>query len=307
MPLPLRARRDEGLDVLDPHQRQPARRRQPAEAQELADQPPQVGVVRRREPLDLVRGDRGAEHAAKIRQHDLRGAAAGSGRGSGRSPAPRCARARPAPPPTRWSRSCVSDSDTARMRWRPIVASALALRHDLRRAVVVARDREIRGLDLAQRRLAREQLDAGFLGGEARREAGGAARAVAAVGELLRGKEAGEVGRRRLARAAARSARSRPCRCRSGGTRRARPPCRDRASGGANHERGVGAGEAAGEDQRDVAARRLRAGRHGQAGAVVVEPARASRCRAPRAARARPAPAPRRRCRRRRSGARTPT
>ena len=57
---------------------------------------------------------------------------------------------------------------------------------DLRRAVVVARDREVVRLDLRQRRLARKQLDARFLRGEARGEACGAARAVAAVRQFLR-------------------------------------------------------------------------------------------------------------------------
>ena len=42
------------------------------------------------------------------------------------------------------------------------------------RAIVVARDGEIRGRDLPQRGLAREQLHAGFLGGKARRKARGA-------------------------------------------------------------------------------------------------------------------------------------
>src|SRR3989442_10636012 len=61
------------------------------------------------------------------------------------------------------------------------------------RAVGVARDRKIPGLDLSQRGFAREQLDAGLLGREACGKARGASGALAAVVELLRGEESVQV------------------------------------------------------------------------------------------------------------------
>ena len=65
--------------------------------------------------------------------------------------------------------------------------------HDLRRAEVVADDAEVVRLDLRQRRFAREQLDAGLLGGEARRQARRAARALARVRQFLRREEARQI------------------------------------------------------------------------------------------------------------------
>ena len=96
--------------------------------------------------------------------------------------------------------------------------------HRLRRAVVVARDGEIRGLDLPQRGLARKELDAGFLRGEARGEARGASGPVGRVGELARAEEERRGRRRASRRAGARCARSRRCRCRSGRRGRRHPP-----------------------------------------------------------------------------------
>jgi len=62
-----------------------------------------------------------------------------------------------------------------------------------RRAVVVARNRKIGGLDLSQRGFARKELEARLLGGEARREARRTSRTLAAVGQFLRGKQSGEI------------------------------------------------------------------------------------------------------------------
>ncbi len=143
-------------------------------------------VVRLRQPDDLGFGDRGAEHAAQIVQDDTRGATAAGGRGAGRpSGASACAGSASATADA-LVRSCVSDSAIARRRCRPSTRSARGAADDLRRAVVVARDGKIGGLDLAERQLARKELDAGLLGGKARGEARCAARPVAAVGELLR-------------------------------------------------------------------------------------------------------------------------
>jgi hypothetical protein len=64
------------------------------------------------------------------------------------------------------------------------------------RPVRIARDREICGIDLAQGGFAREQLDAGFLGREARGKAPDAARSFAAVDKLLRGEESAQLGGR---------------------------------------------------------------------------------------------------------------
>ena len=87
--------------------------------------------------------------------------------------------------------------------------------HDARRAVVVARDREIGLAELPERRLARKELEAGFLRGEARGEARRAARPLAGVAQFL-GREELAPDRPLASRAAAaRCARSRPCRCRS--------------------------------------------------------------------------------------------
>jgi len=65
--------------------------------------------------------------------------------------------------------------------------------NELRRAVIVARNREIGRLDLPQRRLAREQLDARLLGGEARGEAGRPSGALAAVFEFSPGKDPAQI------------------------------------------------------------------------------------------------------------------
>ena len=81
---------------------------------------------------------------------------------------------------------------------------------------------------------------------------------VAAVGELLRGEEPREIRGRRLAQQAFDARDLDGVDAAAVGRGAACPPCRGQASGGANEQRGVGAGEAAAEDQRDVAARRLR-------------------------------------------------
>ena len=65
--------------------------------------------------------------------------------------------------------------------------------HHARRAVIVAGDGEIRWLDRARRGLARKELDAGFLGGEARGETRGTAGSFAAVLDLFGGEDPAEV------------------------------------------------------------------------------------------------------------------
>ena len=94
------------------------------------------------------------------------------------------------------------------------------------RAVVVARDREVGRFDLPQRRLAREQLDARLLGGEARGEARRAARSVAGVVELLRGKELAQILGRRLGEQALDPGDLDGVDAAAAGRRRGRPPSR---------------------------------------------------------------------------------
>ena len=187
--LALRVRRDEGLDVLDAHQRQLARRRQPAEAEELAGEPPQVGVVRLREPLDLrfrrpCRRTRAGGSPAR-----RRGAAAGSDRGTGPPAEPRSAPARRAPRPRR---SRGRGSATARStgcgggRARP--ARSRSARPAARRSCRARpRNRRARSAPSAASR-GNSFTQASFAAKRAARLAR-AAGAVAAVGELLRGKE----------------------------------------------------------------------------------------------------------------------
>src|SRR4029078_8525758 len=61
--LALVIRVDERIEVLDANERELALAREPAKAQELAGEAPQVAVVRLREIDDLVLVERGAEHA----------------------------------------------------------------------------------------------------------------------------------------------------------------------------------------------------------------------------------------------------
>ena len=166
-------------------------------------------VVRLREPLDFRRRHGGPEHAAQVVDDHA---------------APKRQQveeqlARPAAPQVRVRsasatadalvRSCVSE--TAMPGDARAVEDRLRVRaaDDLRRAVAVARDGEVRRLDAPGRELARKELHARFLRGVARGEARRAPGPVAAVGELLRGEDLRRARRRRFARAAARCARSR--------------------------------------------------------------------------------------------------
>src|SRR6185312_12118891 len=72
-------------------------------------------------------------------------------------------------------------------------------RDDLGRAECAARHREVGRDDRIERGLAREELEARFLGGEARGEARGAAVALAGVAQLGVGEELREVLARRIA------------------------------------------------------------------------------------------------------------
>ena len=228
----------------------------------------------------------------------------------------RARRLRHARPPTR---SCDRASATARSaarRWRPSSACARGLADDLRRAVVVARDREV-----VRARSAPAPLRAGTASRRlpwrrsarrgSRRGPGRRPRPSSSCAEKSCARSVG----RRSRAAGARCARSRPCRCRSASARRgwasaSRPACGvgEPTTSRADDQRGVGAGEAAAEDQRDLAARRLRARRDrdspAQSGSSVAQRRDAGHDVVARARRAR---ARFRGCRRRRSGGRTPT
>ena len=186
-----------GLDILQSHRCRTARRRQPAKAQKLPEQAPQVGVVCLRQALDLGRRRRGAEYPAQIvedhrlaqgqeviqhlprerhfgvrrnRQHDRRRAAAVVGQ--------------------RYDNGANAMPVEQRLRSRSA--------YDLRSAIGIARHGEIRRLDLPQRKLAWKELDASFLRRKPRGKARGAPGAFAAVDELLRGKNLAQRFGRRL-------------------------------------------------------------------------------------------------------------
>ena len=187
--------------VLDARQPGARRRRQQRKPEELDDQAPDVGIVRLREPHDLVFGHAGAEDPAHVLQHhcapiwqeavdqlpgqrdrcaqrererDGRGAGAVMGQ-----------RQRDALQPVAGQR---------------VERSRCAL--DLRCAVVVAGDRKVGDADRPQRGLAREQLQARLLRSEARGQAGGAAGALAAVLPFPLGEDLEQVFGRGLAQQA---------------------------------------------------------------------------------------------------------
>ena len=189
-----------------------------------AGEPPQVRIVRLRERDDLRLAQRRHRRRGAGSRGRRRGAAAGSGTGSVR-PAARSTVARSASATAdALTRSWVNDSAIDAMRWRPSTSAARGPQIDARRAIVVARDGKVRRLNGAERRLAREELDAGFLGRKAGGEACRAPGTLAAVGELLRAKRACAGRRPASRRAAARCARSRRCRSRSGRPARGHPP-----------------------------------------------------------------------------------
>jgi hypothetical protein len=63
-------RAHERVEVFDSDQRALLRARQPAELEKLDTEPPQMRVMRLREPVDLRRRHRGAEHAPQIVEDD---------------------------------------------------------------------------------------------------------------------------------------------------------------------------------------------------------------------------------------------
>ena len=199
--------------------------------------------------------------------------------------------------------------DRRRCDGGPARAAARGAADDVRRAIVVARDGEIARLDLPQRGFARKELDARFLGGEARGEARRTARPFAGVRELLRREKSCARSSAASRRAAARCARSRPNRCRSGRRRERHPPLlrRERQAARTSSAALVPANPRQ-RIERDVAARRLRAATDtGTSGAVGIEVRQRRDARHDACARAPRARSPSRGCRPRRSGDRTPT
>ena len=166
---------------------------------ELADELPEMRVMRLREPRDLCVGQRFAEHAAQIVDDHAPAQREAVGRRSGRRAEPRpCSGTRERD--RRRADAVVRERQRDRRDAIPLEHRRCALAdHRLRRAVVVARHREVRRLDLAQRGLAREKLEAGFLRGEARGEARRAPGAVAAIRQLLRREELAQIPGGRLA------------------------------------------------------------------------------------------------------------
>ena len=161
----------------------PARRSggQQRKPEELDDQAPDVRVVRLREPRDLALRTRCRRRPGACSPAPLRADTAGGGRPASRTTGPRCAqrqreRDRRGAGAVMGQRQCDALQPVAGQR---IERGRCAL--DLRCAVVVAGDREVGDADGPQRGLAREQLQARFLRSEARGQAGGAARTVAAV------------------------------------------------------------------------------------------------------------------------------
>ena len=265
---------DEGFVVLDPHQRRLALGRHEAVVDEFAEELQQMAVVRLREPLDLLLRDGVAIHAAQILQHDR---AAERQESVEESSVERhldggplgLRHRRRAAAIVRHRHGDRRDAMAAEHRLGPRPAN------DARRAVVVARDREVGGHDRAERRLAREELDARFLRGEAGGEARGAPGARRRCLRARRRRRAWRGPRPASRRAGVRSARSRPCRCRSGRPARGHPPSRAarvERYGGADDERRVGAGEAATRGSaRPCSAAVCAPRRHRQSGARGVE------------------------------------
>ncbi len=190
--LALVIRVDERVQVLDAHQRELALAREPAEAQELAEEAPEVAVMRLREIEHVVVVERRAEDAPQVVEDD------------------------PAAEREQVVEHAARERDTDRRglrnrdrgRARPVVrhrqcdrAQVIAAREqfraraqdNLRRAEVIAHHAEVVRLDLRKRSFALEQLDARFLGGKACREACRTARPFARVRQFLRRKEARQI------------------------------------------------------------------------------------------------------------------
>ncbi len=193
----LRQRGGERLDVLDAHQRHLALMRQPAKAQEFAEQAPKVPVVRLRKVDNLILRHPAAVDAAKVVEDHLPP--------KRQEPVNKFPRRRHIDDVILRHRHGGRADAVVRQRQRNVpdaVASEQRSRGrsapQQRRAIIVARDREVVGLDLPERRLARKELEAGLLGRKARGETCRAAGAVTAVGQFLRREEPAEIGRRRL-------------------------------------------------------------------------------------------------------------
>ena len=177
--------------------------RQPAKAHELAEQPPQVAVVRGGEARDLgARSTRSPNTRSQVGHHDraaqrqeARDEAAGARRLHPRRHGQRDGRR---------ARAVVRQRQLDRgdaVQVEHVLRSRRCRRAAARRSRRATTEKSV-SVDLAQRRLAREELEAGFLGREARREARRAAGAVAGVGELLRREERRQAVGRRLAQQA---------------------------------------------------------------------------------------------------------
>ena len=222
--LALRQRAGERLGILDAHARRAALVRHQQEQEEARVDAQQV---QRSAP---ARGARCRLPAACRRTRaagsrgSRRGAAAAGDRTACRRAAPPRARTRRSRPPRRWRGRASATAPMRAMRWRCNTPCAAGEQTTLRRAVVVARDREVGGGDRVERRLARKKLEAGFLRGEARSEARRAARGHRRR-RATRARSTACAGRPAAFRAtAARCARSPRCRCRSAEARRVFTP-----------------------------------------------------------------------------------
>ena len=214
-------------------------------------------VMRLRERLDLALRNARPEHATQVLDDHL---APDRQQAIQQPPEQRRARRRgQRQGDRRRGRGRVRQRDGDGARCVPAQHRARAIRrNDDRGAVGVAGDREIVRIELAERRLARKQLLAGLLRCEARGEARCASRALAGVGELLRGEKIRRGLRPASPSASARCARSRRCRSRSGRRLVALVDTRHASAGCAQKHGRVRAAEAAADDEHDIARRLLR-------------------------------------------------
>src|SRR5439155_18332628 len=158
---------------------------EPAKTQELTEESPQMCVMRLRQALDLALRHTRTEHPAKVLENDRpahrqRVIQNPAGDWSSRAGRQRQRHGRGADAIVGERDDNGANALLIDERLRPGTA------YDLRRAVAIARHREVDGLDQTQRELARKELGTRLLGGEARRQARCPARPLAAVGELLR-------------------------------------------------------------------------------------------------------------------------